>query len=356
MAVYNYERERQVAERAVLWASILTKQVQSSVRHTFKSDSSVVTIADFAVQAMIIAMLRDAFPGDRFLGEEDSGPLRANEGLCQAVWGLLKVASKDGILPNSQSNGPTSIEEMLELIDLGGQEEGGSDGRIWVMDPIDGTATFLKGQQYAVSLTLLDHGEEAVGVLGCPNISSDMTQISEENINDDDFGVMLTAVRNQGATMQTMSPTGLENLCLLKPIASNKPSKVRIVDCADCKVTRHDATRRLANNYNTRFPHTELWSAHMRYAALILGMANVLFWVPAEAESKVHIWDHAGSQLIFREVGGKITDLDGKPVDLGAGRDLNRNRGLVAARADIHQDLFLAMRNALAHCDRNDSD
>lgn len=61
----------------------------------------------------------------------------------------------------------------------------------------------------------------------------------------------------------------------------------------------------------------------------------------------MHIWDHAGTQLIFTELGGKVTDLDGRAVDFGAGRDLNRNRGLIVAREGIHQSLFTVMNQII---------
>ena len=39
----------------------------------------------------------------------------------------------------------------MELIDQGGAE-GGKEGRHWVLDPIDGTRGFVRGDQYAIAL------------------------------------------------------------------------------------------------------------------------------------------------------------------------------------------------------------
>jgi hypothetical protein len=36
------------------------------------------------------------------------------------------------------------------------------------LDPVDGTKGFLRNDQYAVALGLIDHGEVVLGVLGCP--------------------------------------------------------------------------------------------------------------------------------------------------------------------------------------------
>ncbi|KAF4468136.1 3 (2)5 -bisphosphate nucleotidase [Fusarium albosuccineum] len=345
----SHTRERHLAELAVLRASILTKQVQSTVREISKDDNSPVTVADFAAQALLIGAIRAAFPNDAVLGEEDSAVLRADQALSNKVYELVSSATdvagfhaKGCALPK-----PASVEEMLDLIDLGGRGRGGDEGRFWVMDPIDGTAAFLKGQQYAVSLALIEDGKEVVGVLGCPNISAEMTRVSEQNVDQNSLGIMLTAVRGRGSTIRTMTQRGLEDavpLSILKPFRSKS---LHIVDCATSTATRHDVVAKLADDFKTMFPNTEIWSSHIRYAALIVGGGDVQFWVPTSQPSKMCIWDHAGSQLIFTELGGNVTDLDGKGVDFGAGRDLNRNRGLVVARGGIHPTVLETMNKIL---------
>merc|ERR1740117_580991 len=64
-----------------------------------------------------------------------------------------------------------TAEQTLEAIDRG-LHEGGS-GRFWVLDPIDGTKGFLRREQYAVCLGLVEDGEVLVAVLGCPNLPVD---------------------------------------------------------------------------------------------------------------------------------------------------------------------------------------
>lgn len=47
---------------------------------------------------------------------------------------------------------------MLQAIDKG-ISSGGGDGRHWVLDPVDGTFGFVKGDQYAIALALVERGE-----------------------------------------------------------------------------------------------------------------------------------------------------------------------------------------------------
>lgn len=42
--------------------------------------------------------------------------------------------------------------------------------RHWVLDPVDGTLGFVRGDQYAIALALVENGKVVVGVLGCPNM------------------------------------------------------------------------------------------------------------------------------------------------------------------------------------------
>ncbi|KAJ9644204.1 hypothetical protein H2204_001555 [Knufia peltigerae] len=347
-----YLRERQVAEAAVLRASIMTKQVQSAVREISKEDASPVTVADFAAQALIIHALRDAFPEDSFLGEEDSSVLRNDESLRDEVYQLI-LSAPDVEDPVGQLSGrplpkPSSVDEMLQCIDLGGRGQGGDTGRIWIMDPIDGTAAFLRGQQYGVSLALIEDGKEVVGVLGCPNICIDVNAVSEAEVDTNGLGLMLSAVRGQGSTVRAMASSGLGDAKTLDRRGEMMSSPMlHIVDCSASTDSRHDIVAKVASEFKTSLPSTEIWSLHVRYAALIVGDGDVHVCVPPNSSSRMHVWDHAGSQLIFTEVGGAVTDLDGNQIDFGAGRDLNRNRGMVVSRRGIHKAILAAIRRIL---------
>lgn len=338
-----YARERHIAQLAVLRASILTKQVQCTVGEISKEDDSPVTIADFAAQALIIKALQDAFPEDSFLGEESAAALRRNETLRDKVY---ELASSTRTTQCTNLPALVSKEEMLDLIDLGGCGKGCEKVRFWVLDPVDGTAAFLKGQQYAVSLALIDGGKEVVGVLGCPNIGAGMALVSENNI-DNGMGIMLTAVRGQGSTVQTMAANGLGTATLLDNLEPSRPENLHIVDCAAENTSRHDIIAELASRFGAKFPNTDICSCHIRYASLIVGGGDAHFHIPASPTFEMPVWDHAGSQLIFTELGGRITDLEGKEIDFCAGRGLRRNRGLVVAKSGIHGRVLKELRDIL---------
>ena len=350
-----FARERAFAEAAVLRATIITKEVQYSVKGVSKEDASPVTAADFAAQALLIAALCDAFPDDNFVGEEDSEVLRNDPQLATSVFELVRSAEK---VKNPETGDylpvPSSEDEMLALIDRGGRGKGGPTGRFWVMDPVDGTKTFLSGQQYAISLSLIENGREMVGILCCPNLKLCNGRVVEDSVDKVDFGILLSAVRGQGASSRLLSGTAASlaaSLPASQPLARlEAPSdltKLHIVNSRKSTAIRHDIIEELATQIGASYPGTEVWSSHMRYASLILGGADCQIRVPVHAGSKVCIWDHAGAQLIFTEIGGKITDLDGKPMDFGAGREMFNNRGMLVAREGVHGDVLNLVRAIL---------
>jgi histidinol-phosphatase len=94
--------------------------VVADLRHEHKLDGSVVTEADRAVEATIRAVLCAAHPADAVLGEE-------------------------------------------------GGERAGTGGRRWIIDPIDGTALFVAGDdRWLVLLALEEAGEMTIGVAVVP--------------------------------------------------------------------------------------------------------------------------------------------------------------------------------------------
>ncbi|KAG5971549.1 hypothetical protein E4U58_007452 [Claviceps cyperi] len=373
----SFQKELSTARTAALHAARLTKRVlYSSVKELSKADASPVTIADFAAQALLIRILRDAFPDDGFVGEEDAGVLRANERLRGQVYGLYcegvkewrreqkkqqqQQKDKDGKEQEKEEEKandeePESVQEMLELIDLGGRGEGGPHGRFWAMDPVDGTASFLRGEQYAVSLALLEQGKEVLAAVVYPNLQLRQGRIFEDEVDTTGLGIMLSAVQNQGVTKTTLSSSSpssswrdelpyhyyhehqSEKLASLEPSPSRQDS--HLIDCDLNPPPQRSILQSVCEKLAVPFPGTDVWASHVRYAGLILGGGDLLIRLPRGENAHSCVWDHAGAQLMFRELGGRVSDLDGKEVDFGRGRYLAANRGLVLAREDgLHRD------------------
>ena len=135
---------RVAAVAAVRLACGVTEAVRAELagadRQT-KSDRSPVTVADFAAQAILIAVLSRAFPDVPVVAEESAAGLRGEEGRCvrERVVGFVRSCAPTAHM---------SDEQVLDAIDAGSAEPpSGSrdDGPrfFWCIDPIDGTVSNL---------------------------------------------------------------------------------------------------------------------------------------------------------------------------------------------------------------------
>ena len=138
MNVDPWAREFEVAVQAVRDGAFLARQVRerSGDRAWLKLDQSPVTVADFAVQALVAHRLCETFPGDPLVAEEDAAALRAPSG--QPTTELVRTALQDTV---------PGVDSML-VLDLIDRGRGAPGDRFWTLDPVDGTRGFVRGDQY----------------------------------------------------------------------------------------------------------------------------------------------------------------------------------------------------------------
>ncbi|KAL2215753.1 myo-inositol-1-monophosphatase [Thermoascus aurantiacus ATCC 26904] len=344
-----YSKELQLACLAVQRAALLTRTLLESVDKGAidKLDSTPVTLADFAAQALIIGALRRHFAGDDFVGEESADKLREDPALLDRVWQLLCSTRLEDPESEVLLASPATKEELIDLIDLGVKGKCERQGRAWVLDPVDGTATFMRGQQYAVCLALVENGQQKIGVLGCPNLNLESGIVSEDIVDRDGYGLMLFAVAGQGAFIRPMGRGALAPASPIPKIRDIKDlSELRFVDCAAAKSSDIEKHKQFAARVGAPWPpRADLWSAQMRYVAMAVGGCNALIKIPRNKEYRSNIWDHAGGMLIVEECGGKITDLDGNPVECCLGRTLAGAYGMVAAPEGAHARVLDAVQS-----------
>ncbi|KAJ2972988.1 hypothetical protein NUW58_g9055 [Xylaria curta] len=348
-----YAQELQVAIRAVQAAAKISQSVLSADDKgtVEKDDLSPVTIADFAIQALLTATICNGFPDDDFIGEESAADLRDNPLLLNRVWGLLLRLQDDEA--RSLCKLPQSPEQMCEMIDrCGFGEPGGSEsGRVWVFDPIDGTKTFVQREAYAINVALLEGGKQVLSVVGCPTLPANAAGPIDNSTTDPaGQGSIVFAVRGQGTYVRPLFETSGEVvLRKIEPHAASATiSDLRAVSCyhmLDSGVD--DAHEAIMAKLGMTTKGCDFLAWVLRWVALGLGLANVTVWVYKKRERTGKIWDHAGAMLLFEEVGGKITDIDGKEIDLTAGRKLSGNHGFVAAPKSVHDIVLKTVHEVL---------
>jgi 3'(2'), 5'-bisphosphate nucleotidase len=353
VSTMSYSQELKVAELAVQRAAILTKKVfNEKAKGTLsKDDKSPVTIGDFGAQALIIHAIKSNFPADAIVGEEEASSLRKKKDLSSQIWQLVKEVKLEDTNSDSLLGGPLSSEsDMLDAIDQG-RSAGGSKGRIWALDPIDGTKGFLRGGQYAVCLALMVDGDVKVGVLGCPNLPIDdaVTLTEDMGANQTDKegqGVLFAAVQGQGATSRPLSTASLgpSKSIHMRPV----PDIAQAVFCESVEPGHSSKGDNAAIGKKLGITSRPVqMDSQAKYGSIARGAGDLYLRLPVNKDYEEKIWDHAAGDLIVREAGGIVTDANGKRLDFSKGRTLKDNKGVVAAPEAIHEKVLEVVREVL---------
>lgn len=243
-----------------------------------KSDASPVTEADRACERAIRDTLLEAFPDHAIFGEE---------------YGKHFGQNHDD--PNHDRHNPdqaASAEADVEAL--------------WLVDPIDGTRSFIRGLPFwSVQIALMVNGELVLGVSSAPA-----------------FKEQAWAVRGQGAYIN-----GQRVQC--QPCGS--------IDDADLSFGNLRSLARgpgwaWAGELFSRAARSRAYGDFYSYHRLADGGQDGVI------ESDVNILDIAALTVLVREAGGVMTDLDGKPIDL-------ESTSILAAGRVLHEQL-LSSRNA----------
>ncbi|KAL3820493.1 hypothetical protein ACJIZ3_006398 [Penstemon smallii] len=257
---------------------------------------------------------------------------------------------------------PLSTSEVLEAISRC-NSTGGQKGRFWVLDPVDGTLGFVRGDQYAVALALIEDGEPVLGVLGCPNypmkkewlnyqngyreILSRLTSASTEKSWDK--GCVIYAKRGSGrAWMQPLVHKGKKfvwpnSARQIKVSTIDNPALATFCEPVEKANTSHSFTAGLAHSVGLRNQPLRVYSM-VKYAAIARGDAEIMMKF-ARAGYKEKIWDHAAGVVIIQEAGGVVTDAGGHPLCFSKGMYLEGlDRGIiVCSGAKLHEKIIKAV-------------
>jgi 3'(2'), 5'-bisphosphate nucleotidase len=316
------------AAEAVRAASQLVRRVQREMvgGPITKADLSPVTVADLAAQALVAYLLSEQFPDAVLVGEEDADALRGDENRAALEQVTRFVGSVvPGVTP----------EIVCDWIDGGTRDAKGS---FWTLDPVDGTKGFLRNDQYAVALALIEDGEVTVGALGCPEL------VDAAKPAKGGAGSLVVAVRGQGAWTQ---PLGEESAIWrqLRVSEVTEPAAARLLRSVEKSHTDTDGIGELVTELSIGAEPVPM-DSQAKYAVLAAGGGEILLRLlsPSRPDYREKIWDQAAGSIVIEEAGGRITDLDGKDLDFSHGRTLANNRGILATNGSLHDKVLNGLR------------
>ena len=223
---------------------------------TAKSDLSPVTVADQETERAIRTALEAAFPGESILGEEFG--------------------------------------------------QSGSAADMWIVDPIDGTRSFIAGLPlFGMLLGYVAEGVPLVGVINMPAL-----------------GEVYAGARGVGATLNG-APIRASTCTKLSEarLFINEADKLAVETPAQfARLVTAGALRRLGADC---YPHALVASGH----------------VDAVVDFGLQPYDYLPVAAVVQAAGGVMTDWHGAPLSLGSD-----GRTLTAATPELHADLMELVR------------
>ena len=194
------------------------------------------------------------------------------------------------------------IGEILlsEFPDYGlyGEEQGEQPGKTskrWIIDPIDGTKSFVRGIPFFATLIGLEHdGEIVLGVVHAPAMN-ELLFATKDGGAYDEHGTRLAVSRVDRLAAAMVSFGGLE----IFRRAGRWASIERLVD----------STGRQRG-----------YGDYLGSTAVIHG------WSEAMVELDVKPWDLAPLKILVEEAGGRFTDFEGKATIYGGSAVVTNGR------------------------------
>jgi 3'(2'), 5'-bisphosphate nucleotidase len=330
MSFDSLDREAKAAVRAMSDAMIVARSLEGRAAASAKPDTSPVTVADFAIQALIARRLGEDFPNDVVMAEEDASLLCAEP---EGVFSKHVVEIVRHVIRDANS------EQVVAWIERGGM---GTSSRTWTLDPIDGTKGFLAGRQYAIALALIVDGVVHLAVIGCPRLSlvpaDETVRIDERPSN----GGMAIAVRGRGAWWNAV---GEQTCRRLEVSACRDASTARVVQSFERQHGDSERSARVRRLLGSNRPPL-LMDSQAKHVTVAAGMSDLLMRFPPDGSFHDSVWDQAAGSLLIEEAGGRVTDLAGVPLDFATGRRLLRNEGLLASNGLLHAAAIEAVQRA----------
>ncbi|HEU4322543.1 MAG TPA: histidinol-phosphatase [Roseiflexaceae bacterium] len=221
------------AELAWQAGKLTLRYFQTDVATELKADQSPVTVADREAERLMRRMIEARYPEHNILGEEE------------------------------------------------GESRPGASFR-WILDPIDGTKSFVRGAPlYAVLVGLEREGEPVVGAVNIPAL-----------------GDFLHAARGQGCLWNGRRAR-------VSPVDSLGEALLLCTDSESMeRYGRGPEYRRLAAT--TKMQRT--WGDAYGYVLVATGRAEVML------DPAMSVWDCAALLPVLEEAGGSFTDWRGTPT------------------------------------------
>ncbi len=260
--------------------------------------SELSTAIDLAREAgdVILEFYRNGFEAEEKIGADN---------FVEPVTIADKTASRiivDGLESRFPGDGILSEEEPDTHHRL-------SRSRVWMIDPLDGTAGFIKRDgDFAVQIGLVENGWPILGVVHLPN--ENVTYFAAK-----DVGAFVTTGDESPRRLEVSGESDLTRINMAASRNHYSPRMKRVVDAFRVarEIRRGSVglkvgliARRKADLYIHLSPHTKQW-------------------------------DTCAPQIILEEAGGHLTDIFGGRIAYNT-PDVRNHNGILASNRTVHEE------------------
>ena len=201
-----------------------------------------------------------------------------------------------------------AIEERFPDDAILSEERGGyvsEEGRSWLLDPVDGTANFMKANpMFCACVTVMERGTVTHAAVAAPRI-----------------GDLYHASAGGGAFRETNG--------------EEFPLRVSDTEKLEYAVAGADLSLRSGKTRNTGADTvlSDAWQLRALGSAGIRGAWLAAGYLDVSLGTRNTAWDYAPTVLLVSEAGGRATDLSGEPWSLSA-------EGLIATNGILHDEVL----------------
>lgn len=260
------ERELEVAKRLAVQAGREAAALRAAHTVTHKAGGDPVTNADIAANEIILEGLSQAFPGEAILSEET----------------------------------PSDPKRLTA-------------GRVWIIDPIDGTKEYITGTgDWAVQIGLAEAGLSVLGVVN---------QVEKKRL--------FSGFSGGGAFVE--EPDSGKNRRKLQTSRERDPFHMRMT------ASRWHRSKKFAALQALLKPVDVISAGGIGVKMGLLALAEVdLYLHPSRGCSE---WDSCAPNIVLREAGGEVTDLFGAPLRYNGETPLHQ-AGIACSNGAVHGQIL----------------
>jgi len=302
----KYQDELTLAIYIVRKASKITEWFKSHEFQSYKKkDESPVTLADFASQIFILSQLKEKFNEDQIFAEEESSLFGKD------IEVLLK---KCFIETNFKLN-----EEFTSLLNYRGSQS----NRQWIVDPIDGTKGYLRGLSYAVGIGLMENSEPKICAIGVPNYKNEELAIF---IAEQGKGAQASYGDNEFIPIHVSHENNLSSSVMCQSLHHNKQWINKLAEMIEAKkIISMDGMG--------------------KFCMVADGSAD--FYIREMNPDYSFSWDYMPGDLLVKEAGGTITDLNNVNLTFLGNKCKWTAPGIIASNGILHDEIISNIKKVM---------